>query len=104
MKFFEIKKAMKKSEFQYDRGIFCIQGSEKSRFKDGCSLFNAAQSEASKFTRNDAERLFRFLILRNVIQEQLVTGKHANVIAYVKLGAKAVDLNNGKMKVKLSIL
>ena len=78
-----------------------VQGSEKSKFKDNCALYNAAQSEAVKFSRNDAERLFRFLLLRDVVQEELVTGLHDNVIGYLKLGGKAVDVEHGKMTVRL---
>lgn len=61
-------------------------------------LFNAANSEETKFSRNDAERLFRYLALRNVLEEDLVIGAHENVICYVKLGAKAMDINHGRMK------
>jgi len=83
--------------------IDIFMGSEKSKFKDGCPTYNAAQSEAPKFSRNDAERLFRFLLLKNVVEEQLVTGAHDNVFAYLKLGPKAKDIENGAMKVSLAM-
>ena len=58
-----------------------------------------ASSSDCKITRNDAERLFRHLVLRNVIEEDLVIGQHENVICYVKLGSKASDVHHGRMKV-----
>ena len=79
------------------------QGSEKSKFKAGCVLFNATNSEQTKFYRNDAERLFRYLTLRNVLEEELVIGKHENVISYLKLGAKAMDVNHGRMKASVYV-
>ena len=82
----------------YKRHELFTQGSERSKFKDGCVLFNAANSEQTKFYRNDAERLFRYLTLRNVLEEELVIGAHENVIGYLKLGAKAMDVNHGRMK------
>ncbi|XP_065060010.1 recQ-like DNA helicase BLM isoform X2 [Rhopilema esculentum] len=81
--------------------IDVFMGSEKSKLKDGCTLFNAANSEEPKFSRNDAERLFRNLALRNVLEEELVIGQHDNVICYLKLGAKATDIKDGRMQVNL---
>lgn len=79
------------------------QGSKKSKIKEECVLFNAANSEREKISRNDAERLFRNLLLKNVLQEQLVVGQHENVIAYLKLGTKAVELDKGRMKVRMCL-
>ena len=51
------------------------------------------------YHRNDAERLARMLVLKNVLAEDMVIGNHDNVICYVKLGPKAIDLLQGRYKV-----
>jgi len=38
-----------------------------------------------------------------VVEEQLVTGAHDNVFAYLKLGPKAKDIENGVMKISLAM-
>ena len=83
----------------FKKFFFLVKGSEKSKFKEGCALFSVAQSETPKFSRNDAERLFRCLLLKGVLQEYLVTGPHGNIIAYLTLGSKAGDIEKDKMTV-----
>ena len=39
------------------------------------------------------------LVLKNVLSEDMVIGNHDNVICYVKLGPKAMDLLQGRYKV-----
>ena len=83
------------------RFAFYVQGYEKSKFKNECALYKAAQSGAVKFSRNDAERLFHSLFLRDIVQEELVSGLHDSLLGYLKLGVKAVDVQNGKMTVRI---
>eukprot|EP00794_Sanderia_malayensis_P009865 gene9865-10875_t len=83
--------------------IDIFMGNEKSKLKGGCILYKAIHQQNDKLTRNDAERLFRHLILRNAIEEDLVIGQHDNVICYVKLGSKALDVSHKKMKIILTL-
>lgn len=53
-----------------------------------------------KFNRNDAERLFRMLLMQDVLAEDLTVGTHGQVISYLKLGPKAMDFMQGKVKVR----
>jgi hypothetical protein len=53
----------------------------------------------ASFNRNDAERLFRMLVMQDVLAEDLTIGAHSQVISYAKLGPKAMDFLNGKVKV-----
>ena len=52
----------------------------------------------ANFHRNDSERLFRMLVMQDVLAEDLTTGAHSQVISYAKLGPKAMDFLNGKVK------
>lgn len=56
----------------------------------------------SKFNRNDAERLFRMLVMQDILAEDLTVGAHKQVICYAKLGPKAMDLLNDRVKVSTS--
>ena len=49
--------------------------------------------------RNDAERLFRMLVMQGILAEDLTVGAQSQVISYAKLGPKAMDFLNGKVKV-----
>ena len=51
------------------------------------------------FHRNDAERLFRMLVMQDILAEDLTVGAHSQVISYAKLGPKAMDFLNGRAKV-----
>ena len=51
------------------------------------------------YQRTDAERLFRHLVLTRILSEELVIGLHEQVISYVKLGPRALELFEGKFKV-----
>lgn len=53
----------------------------------------------SKYTKMDAERLFRQMVLMRVLAEELVIGQHSNVIAYLKLGPRFSDVLTGQLKV-----
>ena len=51
------------------------------------------------FHRNEAERLFRMLVMQDILAEDLTEGTHSQVISYAKLGPKAMDFLNGRVKV-----
>jgi len=61
---------------------------------DRCSLYGLGKS----YHRNDAERLGHLLVLKHVLAEHLVIGNHDNVISYVKLGPKALDFLQSRVK------
>jgi len=77
-----------------------MQGSGGARVAseghDRCSLYGLGKS----YHRNDAERLGHLLVLKHVLAEHLVIGNHDNVISYVKLGPKALDFLQSRVKVR----
>lgn len=76
---------------------FKKQGSQTTKTKpyETCTLFKKGE----KFNRNDAERLFRHLVLQHVLGEELVIGAHDNVISYLKCGPRANEVICNKQKV-----
>lgn len=76
-----------------------MQGSGGSRVSceghDRSPLFGLGKS----YHRNDAERLGHLLVLKHVLAEHMVIGNHDNVISYVKLGPKALDFLQSRVKV-----
>lgn len=79
-----------------------IQGSGGARVSseghDRCALYGLGKS----YHRNDAERLGHLLVVKRVLAEHMVIGNHDNVISYVKLGHKALDFLQGRVKVIVS--
>lgn len=82
--------------------IHVTQGSGGSRVSseghDRNPLFGVGRS----YHRNDAERLGHLLVLKHVLAEHMVFGNHDNVISYVKLGPKALDFLQSRIKVLLA--
>ena len=76
-----------------------MQGSGGARVSseghDRSPLFGLGKS----YHRNDAERLGHLLVLKHVLAEHMVIGNHDNVISYVKLGPKALDFLQSRLKV-----
>lgn len=82
--------------------FIAIQGSGGARVSseghDRCPLYGLGKS----YHRNDAERLGHLLVVKRVLAEHMVIGSHDNVISYVKLGPKALDFHQGRVKVMVS--
>ncbi|KAF1744105.1 hypothetical protein MXB_1189, partial [Myxobolus squamalis] len=57
----------------------------------------------SEFYRNDAERLFRILVIKGILHEDLVIGHHENVICYLKLGPKFKTVAEPNFKMEFLI-
>lgn len=84
--------------FTLNHFIDIFKGSGGSRVTseghDRCSLYGLGKS----YHRNDAERLGHLLILQRVLAEHIMIGNHDNVLSYVKLGPKALDFLQGRVK------
>jgi len=64
---------------------------------------NPLFKKGEKFNRNDAERLFRHLVLQHVLAEELVIGSHDNVISYLKCGPRSNEILVNGMKVIMKV-
>lgn len=90
------KKPIKSFTLNHFIDIFKGSGGARisSEGHDKCSLHGLGKS----YHRNDAERLGHLLVLKRVLAEHMVIGNHDNVISYVKLGPKALDFLQGRIK------
>ncbi|KAM5291797.1 recQ-like DNA helicase BLM [Ctenodactylus gundi] len=68
-------------------------GSKSAKLQSG--LFG----KGSTYSRHNAERLFKKLILDKILDEDLYINANDQAVAYVMLGAKAQTLLNGNLKV-----
>lgn len=57
----------------------------------------------SAYSRQDADRLFRKLVIDGVLFEELKITAMEHTACYIKLGRKAQDVLNGKLKVRFQI-
>ncbi|XP_068741316.1 recQ-like DNA helicase BLM isoform X1 [Montipora capricornis] len=84
--------------FTLNHFIDIFKGSEGSRVTaeghDKTPLYGLGKS----YHRNDAERVGHLLVLKHVLAENMVFGNHDNVISYVKLGPKALDFLQSRLK------
>lgn len=59
----------------------------------------ALHGRGGKYSRQDAERLFRKLVLEEYLKEDLQITNMDHAVCYLKLGKKAQDVLMGKVKV-----
>lgn len=69
-------------------------GSKSAKIQSG--IFG----KGSTYSRHNAERLFKKLILDKILDEDLFINANDQPIAYVMLGTKAQALLNGHLKVR----
>ena len=50
-------------------------------------------------SRHNADRLFKKLVLDNILEEDLFIGGNGQAIAYISAGPKAMNVLNGQMQV-----
>lgn len=79
--------------------IFKGCNTTKTKPFSGCCLFGKGDS----YSRNDAERLFRHLVLQQVLAEELKIGMHDNVISYLKCGPRSNEVLNNSAQVQFSV-
>ena len=60
---------------------------------------NALHGRGTAYSRTDAERLFRKLVIDGVLYEELKITAMDTTACYIKLGRRANDVLNGKLKV-----
>ena len=60
--------------------------------------------KGSKYTRSDAERLFRHLVIEGILDEDLQVTVQEHTACYVKLGSRAQDVKRGNAKVSIPLV
>lgn len=83
-----------------DRTIFmfvflhwALPGKNNAKVQTGMFGMGAALS------RHNADRLFKKLVLDNILVEDLFIGSNGQAIAYISAGPKAMNVLNGQMQV-----
>ncbi|XP_063053584.1 recQ-like DNA helicase BLM isoform X2 [Engraulis encrasicolus] len=69
-------------------------GHKSARVQTGMFGMGAA------YTRHNADRLFKKLVLDNVLMEDLYIGQNGQAVAYISAGPKATNVVNGFMQVE----
>lgn len=74
----------------------CITGTETTKVTSGGLNSNPMFGVGSSYSINDAERLFRKLVLTGVLWEELHVTAHESTCCYLRLGPKAGEFMTGK--------
>ncbi|RUS80873.1 hypothetical protein EGW08_011344, partial [Elysia chlorotica] len=80
-----------------------FKGSNTSKIQSLGHSKLAMHGRGKNWTRADVERLCRKLVIERILKEDLVVNAQDHTMCYVKLGPKAVDLMQNKVKVELAI-
>ena len=81
-----------------------ISGSQSAKVVESGHQRSGMYGRGKAYSRHDCERLFRHLVVLGVLDEELVVTAHENTVCYVRLGAKAPDLQCGNLKVNAAKL
>ena len=76
-----------------------LPGSKASKIVEQGHDKNALHGRGSAYSRQDADRLFRKLVIDGILFEELKITAMDTTACYIKLGRKANDVLNGKIKV-----
>lgn len=74
--------------------FWTLLGSKSAKIQSG--IFG----KGSSYSRHNAERLFKKLILDKILDEDLYINANDQPIAYMMLGTKAQNVLNGHLKVR----
>ena len=76
-----------------------IAGSKNSKITENGHDKHRMHGRGSAYSRQDADRLFRKLVIDGVLMEELIITAMDHAACYIKLGRKAQDVMAGKLKV-----
>lgn len=83
--------------------IYVCLGSQNAKVKEAGHDQCPSHGKGSHYVRNDAERLFRQLIVDGFLDEEIHVTPQDFTLCYVKLGKRAPDILNGRIKVIVEI-
>ena len=78
---------------------YSVVGSKNSKIVDQGHDKHPLHGRGSVYSRQDADRLFRKLVIDGILYEELKITAMDTAACYIKLGRKANDVLYGKMKV-----
>ncbi|KAF0992218.1 hypothetical protein HZS_5253, partial [Henneguya salminicola] len=82
------RKPIKQPRFTMAHFVDIFLGKFHAKIRDAGHAKLTCYKIGCEFHRNDAERLFRLLVIRGILHEDIFIGQHENVISYLKLGSK----------------
>ena len=80
--------------------LFCYSiGSKNSKITEAGHDKHPMHGRGSAYSRQDADRLLRKLVIDGVLMEELKITAMDHTACYIRLGRKSQDVLNGKLKV-----
>lgn len=77
-----------------------ITGSNSTKIQNLGHAKLALHARGKDWARNDAERLCRKLVIDGILKEDLQITAQDHAVCYVRLGSRAIDLMQNKLKVR----
>jgi bloom syndrome protein len=99
----EIAQQFKQNAFTLNHLIDVYRGATTQKVTSAGHGRLAQFSKGSKYTKHDAERLGRTLVMEGYLKESHTSSVHGGVITYISAGTKGRDLLNGRATVQLSM-
>ncbi|XP_005098478.1 Bloom syndrome protein homolog isoform X2 [Aplysia californica] len=80
-----------------------FKGSQNSKIKSLGHSKLALHARGKDWTRNDAERLCRKLVIDRILKEDLQVTAMDHTVCYIRMGPRAADLMRNQIKIELPI-
>lgn len=91
------------SDFTLIHFVEMFKGSKNSRIMELGHDKHPMHGRGAAYSRHDADRLFRKLVIDGVLIEELKITAMDHAVCYIRLGKKAQDVVNGRFKVQLQV-
>ncbi|XP_046571686.1 Bloom syndrome protein homolog [Haliotis rubra] len=80
-----------------------FKGSKNTKIQETGHDRHPLHGRGSAYSRQDAERLFRKLVIDCILMEDLQITAMEHAVCYIKQGKRSADLMQGKIKVELAV-
>ena len=84
-------------QFTLNQYLDALKGSSAKRISNGALATAPLYNKGGTRSRHDLERLLHMLVMKDILAESMMIGNHDNVVCYVKMGSKAMDVLNGRI-------
>ncbi|XP_053405296.1 recQ-like DNA helicase BLM [Mercenaria mercenaria] len=99
----DLTSSRRNSDYTLIHFVEMFKGSKNSKITEAGHDRHPMHSRGSAYSRQDADRLFRKLVIDGVLMEELKITAMDHTACYIRLGRKSQDVLNGKLKIELQV-
>ncbi|XP_060601355.1 recQ-like DNA helicase BLM [Ruditapes philippinarum] len=99
----DLTSTRRNSDYTLIHFVEMFKGSKNSKITEAGHDKHPMHGRGSAYSRQDADRLLRKLVIDGVLMEELKITAMEHTACYIRLGRKSQDVLNGKLKIELQV-